>query len=331
LSSVEECNFIRKVLKHQEYLILEALSAEIALQKVVENAPDLIICQNNLNETSGFQVYRHLKPFLIKNYTPFFIYSDEFDQEDILIGLEMGIDNFIISPVDKDALVHKIEHHIKKIKELKQNETERFIAHFDATPVAKFVMKNKRIELANKAFRRLMHLSPETDTFPSFDEIFNISGNKKNLIDFRKCIHGFVQQCSLENVPCLLKDGNCFDVHLCYDDSDTEKLFAEVFPSFVDDKPESLATKPDGYENSWKKRNIGKESVTIKLTTREKQILHLSSLGLPIKQIAAQLEVSQRTIEKHRANIMQKTDSNSIIEAIHILNQNNGYKMLNVV
>jgi two-component system alkaline phosphatase synthesis response regulator PhoP len=71
--------------------------------------------------------------------------------------------------------------------------------------------------------------------------------------------------------------------------------------------------------------------VTIKLTTREKQILHLSSLGLPIKQIAAQLEVSQRTIEKHRANIMQKTDTNSIIEAIHVCNQNSGYKLLNAV
>ena len=77
--------------------------------------------------------------------TPFFIYSDEFDQEDILIGLEMGIDNFIISPVDETTVLNKIEHQLRKIKELKLNESKKFRSHFDLTPVAKFIMKNNRL------------------------------------------------------------------------------------------------------------------------------------------------------------------------------------------
>ncbi len=334
LSSAEECGFIRQVLKNQEYLIIEALSVEAGIQKTIENSPDLIICQNEMGESSGFHVYNRLKDTLIKNCIPFFIYSDKFDQEDILIGLEMGIDNFIISPVDETALINKIEHQIKKIKKLKLNETERFKTHFNSTPVAKFIMNNKRIELPNNAFRKLMHFCSETNTYPLFEEIFALSGNKINLMNFRKCINGFVQQCNLEGVPCILLDGSCFDIHLYYVDSNLEgKLFAEVFPSIINSNSTSLTVSPDICKNLGEEpaRNEKNDSENIKLTPREKEIFYLSSLGLPVKQIAAKLGISQRTIEKHRANIMQKTKTNSILEAIHILNKNNQYKLLRAV
>ena len=52
------------------------------------------------------------------------------------------------------------------------------------------------------------------------------------------------------------------------------------------------------------------------LTQREEQILNLSAMGKPIKSIAEQLGISIRTVEKHRSNIIQKTNAGNIIEAI---------------
>ena len=48
------------------------------------------------------------------------------------------------------------------------------------------------------------------------------------------------------------------------------------------------------------------------LTPRERQIMELILTGHPNKNIALDLGVSQRTIEKHRAAIMKKTGSRSI-------------------
>jgi FixJ family two-component response regulator len=48
------------------------------------------------------------------------------------------------------------------------------------------------------------------------------------------------------------------------------------------------------------------------LTNREKQILNLVMAGYPSKNIAADLGVSQRTVENHRAAIMRKTKCRSI-------------------
>jgi two-component system, chemotaxis family, CheB/CheR fusion protein len=48
------------------------------------------------------------------------------------------------------------------------------------------------------------------------------------------------------------------------------------------------------------------------LTPRQHQIMHLVLEGLPSKNIAADLAISQRTVESHRASIMKKTGSASL-------------------
>jgi two-component system CheB/CheR fusion protein len=48
------------------------------------------------------------------------------------------------------------------------------------------------------------------------------------------------------------------------------------------------------------------------LTPRQRQIMELVLAGLPSKNIAADLGISQRTVENHRASIMKKTGSKSL-------------------
>jgi two-component system CheB/CheR fusion protein len=49
-----------------------------------------------------------------------------------------------------------------------------------------------------------------------------------------------------------------------------------------------------------------------RLTPRERQIMELVLAGGPSKNIAADLGISQRTVENHRAAIMEKTGSKSL-------------------
>ncbi len=62
------------------------------------------------------------------------------------------------------------------------------------------------------------------------------------------------------------------------------------------------------------------------LTTREMEILRLLSLGKSSKQIADGLEVSVRTIETHRANMMRKLGLHSVTEMLHYAFKNNVFK-----
>jgi two-component system CheB/CheR fusion protein len=48
------------------------------------------------------------------------------------------------------------------------------------------------------------------------------------------------------------------------------------------------------------------------LTPRQREIMELVLAGHPSKNIAADLGISQRTVENHRASIMKKTGSRSV-------------------
>ena len=52
------------------------------------------------------------------------------------------------------------------------------------------------------------------------------------------------------------------------------------------------------------------------LTAREQEILRLLAEGLPPKEIAEKLFISPKTVENHRANIMNKLDLHSTLELV---------------
>lgn len=54
------------------------------------------------------------------------------------------------------------------------------------------------------------------------------------------------------------------------------------------------------------------------LTDREREVLTLVAEGLASKEIAARLDISARTVETHRANLMRKLDAHSIARLVQI-------------
>jgi two-component system CheB/CheR fusion protein len=67
------------------------------------------------------------------------------------------------------------------------------------------------------------------------------------------------------------------------------------------------ATKRSAWRESAAKHIAG-------LTSRQRQIMELVLAGHPSKNIAADLGVSQRTVENHRAAMMRKTGTKSLPE-----------------
>ena len=56
-----------------------------------------------------------------------------------------------------------------------------------------------------------------------------------------------------------------------------------------------------------------------RLTPRERQVVNLLADGRLTKQIAAELKISPKTVEVHRANIMRKTQANNIAELVRMV------------
>lgn len=105
------------------------------------------------------------------------------------------------------------------------------------------------------------------------------------------------------------------DGYLLKEDSDTELLPAiekvlqgefYISPNFAHDLPEDILSIC---------RDRGDKSEDI-LTPREKQIMQMVADGITSKDIAEKLNISKRTVEHHRANMMKKLNINRVADLI---------------
>ena len=96
----------------------------------------------------------------------------------------------------------------------------------------------------------------------------------------------------------------------------------DLLPAPLD--PRLVRRTIDGAVAGWQARQAAlaqhREAATrlAALTARERDILEAIAAGLGNKAIARRLDLSPRTVEVHRANIMRRTDAGSVAELLRL-------------
>ena len=78
------------------------------------------------------------------------------------------------------------------------------------------------------------------------------------------------------------------------------------------------AIRADGRKRAQRQKRIDVASHLQKLTRREREVMDLVVTGKPNKVIAFELGVSQRTVEIHRARVMEKMQAASLADLVRM-------------
>lgn len=105
---------IKDYLETEGFAVLEADNGETALQLIKTEHPDLIVLDIMLPRIDGWSVCRNIRTF---SSIPVIILTARSQEEDRLLGFELGADDYVTKPFSPRELVARIKALLKRVQE----------------------------------------------------------------------------------------------------------------------------------------------------------------------------------------------------------------------
>lgn len=113
----DEKDFVELVKARLEacgYDIITAYNGKEALDKVRDEAPDLMLLDLMIPEISGYNVCLKIKVDKIYKKIPIIILTAKFQPSDLKFGKELGADGYLTKPFEPQELLDKIKGLLKE-------------------------------------------------------------------------------------------------------------------------------------------------------------------------------------------------------------------------
>ena len=106
---------VRTILEEAGYQVLHANSGDLGLKMVRQEKPDLVLLDVVMPDMDGFQVCSILRDSESNNLMPIIMLTSQDNQEDKLIGLELGADDYITKPFNNRELLSRVKNTLLRI------------------------------------------------------------------------------------------------------------------------------------------------------------------------------------------------------------------------
>jgi DNA-binding NarL/FixJ family response regulator len=328
---------IQKILSLHKYDVCYANNGASGIQKAFEYNPNLILCDINMVPLDGYQVYKILEDSSILKKIPFVFLTGSAELEDIRYGMSLGADDYIVKPFDNTDLVKTIEKRLEKFKGIREQADKEFDRLFELTPAGNFIFDGKIIYKANSSFKKTFTIEKEDILGTPIEEFFDAESiqnirahiTPKHLTSDPEVFNDIVQLNNIENdnfhMRLVVSDFEKFSNYTLYIGlfspvstviGKPDQYVNEVYNLLKHENIKISETLGEKITNIFKQKQLSLKNNNSFFTERENQVLTLSMEGLPIKIIADKLSISDRTVEKHRTKLMEKSGSSNMIEVI---------------
>lgn len=108
--------YIRDVLEAADYIVIHANKGEDGLRMVREEKPDLVLLDVIMPDIDGFEICRILRDAESNNLMPIIMLTSQDNQDDKLMGLELGADDYVTKPFNNRELLSRVKNTLKRIE-----------------------------------------------------------------------------------------------------------------------------------------------------------------------------------------------------------------------
>ncbi|MBU1660090.1 MAG: response regulator [Chloroflexi bacterium] len=109
---------IVKYLQIENYITYQARDGQAALKSLNTIRPDLILSDINMPLMNGIELYKEVRKNPQWVTIPFIFLSSNDSPEDIRMGRDLGVEDYLTKPIDPDDLTHTINARLLRSAEL---------------------------------------------------------------------------------------------------------------------------------------------------------------------------------------------------------------------
>lgn len=290
----------------ENFEVFVAEDGLMGVQQTLKHLPDLILCDISMPNMNGYDFYKTIKQIKATSTIPLVFFSARTENEDIRAGMQLGADDYVKKPFSFSELLKVIKTRLAKHENLEQFNDEKFHAVMEHPKLGVFIYQNGAFLFYNEALATIFGYDYDAFAKTNFEQLLddNYCDKNKILNDFDRCTKDTKGSMNL-TFEAIHKTSNTVSV--------------ELYASVINYKGiPSLVGNIILYDN--KKPTVflveSAELIANKLSNREQEVLNLICQGKSTLEASEILFIGQRTIETHRAHILEKTDCKNIAELI---------------
>ena len=346
-------------LKARGFDVSTAENGAVGIQKAFDVLPDLIICDINMPHIDGYEVFSVLQESSATSSIPFIFLTARDDLRDIRTGMQLGADDYLTKPIDQEELYLSIQTRLKKHEKLVRANEDKFRTLIENNPNGVFIYLDEKFISVNRVMADMFDFYQKEFEDLSFMDIVDIDDRDRVKEKLQRCQKGFEKNIHInfialnrrkDQMPVELYAGaskirgkvnvvgtvvkqknenngspNSGGINLS--NAEVEQLRTSLESSETTDisvskELASKLIKVYSADNSPGVKTTPEETPFV-LSKRETEILEHVCKGMSTQEIAETLFISERTVEKHRANILLKSEMKNMVEVIIYAIKNN--------
>jgi len=297
-----------------QFEVAHANSLHTGFNMALNLLPDIILLDySSFRSGRNFKNIANFKSnhFLTKAWLV--VYAEERYRAEAESRFRKVVDEFIYSPTIK-ALCGKIVKLVYSNRSLSNYWKDAFMGMFNIISQPVVLLDQNEIVAMNDAFKQSFDVKEKKGLkLTDFVKCENVQKVKDSLRNFARGKH--IKAAT--KTALLLRNDKVRNARINF--SKLNRNFGHQFVMFIDLMEESevinnrIGTASEEVENCFKQNS---QLTDFKFTNREKEIIELLIKGYKTKDISEALFISPKTIEKHRSNIIKRTNSDTILESI---------------
>lgn len=284
----------QEFLSNKNFEVIATSEGTSGIQKALEFLPDIILCDSDVPGLNGYEIFNTLLQINSTAIIPFVFLMNKASNEDVRAAMNLGADDYLEKPFIPGDLLRLIEIRLEKQEKIIGLADEKFNTLMEYSTDGVFIYQDEKLSYVNKKFcdfvsyskreligMNLVNIIYKDDIHLVIDKISRLlKGIHKDIQTEFRAISGD------QNIITFILSGSSISVKGKKSIIGTVKLKEDVHTgAFIPQKSD------------------------LNITQREKEILQLICEGYSNAEIAIKLNISDRTVEGHRANLLNKTES----------------------